>query len=419
MLRLWRYDAVHYNLMLRLLHGVLHEAKGVAVTRQINGDYSLTFSYPRGGRLEFRLKVGELVECEGQFFVITKISRSADMMYSVSCTHYFNYYAKKCHITNVAHTDTGDFIGEDAYKVLEEARNKSDPHMLVLLSEDEIRTLGMEPISVKIDFESIDKTNLYDVVQKVIECAGKGEIYVDNDRFAVVERLGHDTRMTISTAINMTGITVEKDISELVTRLYVYGKDNMTIAAAAKNEGGKVYINSPNCSTYGEHSGYKDFPDYTDPDVLLERALWEFDEDNPDRIDIPSVNISGSMLDLARIGSNVVRLNIGDGVRVVDGGENIYERVIELTRHPYEPDEDSISIGRVRKDMFFYLNQLGTLAKRYKDTSTYNGKIQGAKLSGTVSSGAISVRGARLTADAEGNLYLNGKKIITETEADE
>ena len=420
MLKLWKNDHVSVDdaAATRRFIGVLHEAKGVTVSRQLNGEYSLKFNYPRGGKFEDRLMESLIVECEGQLYVIVKISRSSDLMYSVSCTHVFNFYAHKAHIPNLASTDSGDFIGEDAYKVIKEAVNKCNPYMGIigfhLMTADELAKAGLEPISLNIDFESIDKTNLYDAVQRVIECAGMGELYVDNLNFAVVKRIGADTNMTLSTAVNMTDISVERDISEIITQLFVYGKDDMTIEAASSNTDGKDYIVSDMRLGYGIISGYKDFPDYTDPDKLFERALWELDEENPDRIDVPSINISGTMIDLARCGKNAVRLNLGDSVRVVDGGENIYERVIELTRYPYEPEEDSVSIGRVKKDMFFYLNQLGTLSKRYKDTSTYNGKIQGGKISGTVCGSAVKVRGAKLTADSDGNLYLNGKKVITE-----
>ena len=61
--------------------------------------------------------------------------------------------------------------------------------------------MGMTRIGadgVKIDFYPTDKINTYDVIQNVIEAYGRGEIYYDNYRFAVVERIGKDNGVRMS-----------------------------------------------------------------------------------------------------------------------------------------------------------------------------------------------------------------------------
>ena len=382
----------------RQFFGVLHEAVQICVSQQINGDYTLSFKYPKNGAYarHANFRPNSIVECDGQLFRIVKLSRSDEPLMEISCEHVFNYDAKRLHYPNVASTDTGDFIGEDAYGVLEAL----DLGEFTLMSEAELAKLGMRRISVNIDFEGMDKTNLYDVMQKIIGCAGIGEIYADNYRIAIVERIGRDTKTVINTALNAQQLSVEYDTSELVTRLYPYGKDNLEITNATANEDGEMYILSTNWGRYGIIDGYRDYSDYVDPDLLMERALWEFDEENPNRLDVPSVNISGSVADLSRVGENVEKLGLGDGVKVIDGDEEFVERVISITRYPLESVADSVSIGRVKKDMFFYLNQLGLLAKRYKSISTNDGRVQGTKVSG------FTVR--------NGELYFNGKKIVTE-----
>ena len=40
----------------------------------------------------------------------------------------------------------------------------------------------------KVDFFSMDKTNPYEAVKALIENCGKGEIYADNYKIALVER---------------------------------------------------------------------------------------------------------------------------------------------------------------------------------------------------------------------------------------
>ena len=92
----------------------------------------------------------------------------------------------------------------------------------------------------------------------------------------------------------------------------------------------------------------------------------------------------------------------------------------------------SVSIGRVKKDLFFYLDQIGTLTKRYKKISTGSGKIKALSIDGNVSVDGISVNrngerefsgvvnapritlsGVEIT-EKDGEIYINGKKILYE-----
>lgn len=407
MLTLWYFDT--YSLegdAPNKCAGVMYDASEVTVSQQINGDYTLSFKYPRNGELSQHkfMRVNSVINCEGQLFRIRKISKTTEPLMSIECEHIFNYDAKRMHIPNIGSVNSTDTIGEGAYKVLNEAVNiankYSDGRKIYLLSDEELSELGMTKISVNIDFESVDKTNLYDVILKIIECAGVGEIYCNNHKVAIVERIGSDKNVILNTATNITDITIEYDTSDMITRLYPYGKDDLTISQAGDNTDGRIYIESSNAGIYGCIGGYIDYSDCENVDKLFEYALWQMDENNPNRIDVPSINISGTVADLSRIDSRVEQLSLGDGVCVMDNGEVFKERVITITRYPYEARADSMSIGRVKKDMFFYLNQLGLLAKRYKSISTNDGRVQGNKVLG------LSVK--------NGNIYFNGKKLAYE-----
>ena len=243
MLRLWQNNVtkIDYTTSSRQFRGVLYEASEISVSQQINGDYTLSFKYPRNGGLavDTYMRPNSIVDCEGQLFRIKKMTRTADPLMSFECEHVFNYDSKRMHFPNVASTDSGDFIGEDAYTVLESLSSISPFH---LLTDDELSELGMERISVNIDFESMDKTNLYDVMQKIIECAGMGEIYADNYHIAIVKSIGKNSNVTLNTTLNLTDITIERDSSDMITRLYPYGKDNLEITNAEKNTDGTRYV---------------------------------------------------------------------------------------------------------------------------------------------------------------------------------
>ncbi|MBQ2670497.1 MAG: hypothetical protein IJG06_07070, partial [Clostridia bacterium] len=191
--------------------------------------------------------------------------------------------------------------------------------------------------------------------------------------------------------------------------------------------GGRPYIESANAAVDGVREGYRDYGDITNAQTLLERAMWEFDAENAERIDVPQISITGTYAELNKIaGYEAEQLRLGDGVTVVDGGDALYERVIKIERYPYSPESAILTIGRVKKDMFFYLEQIGNLARRYKKVSTRSGKVKASAVSGTiknsgvvsetVTAGTITIGRNVITTDEEGNLLINGERINGENE---
>ena len=128
-------------------------------------------------------------------------------------------------------------------------------------------------------------------------------------------------------------------------------------------------------------------------------------------------------------GYRATSFGIGDGVTVIDGENELYERIIKIEYYPYCPKSAVISIGRVKKDMFFYLEQMGRLSRRYKKVSTSSGKVKASSVSGTIKNSGvisqsiitseISIGQNTLTTDDEGNLLLNGEKLIKDKEENE
>jgi len=450
----------------------LEKAKNVTVSREINGEYDLTFEYPKDKKSN-EIKVNRLIECEGQFFRIAKTERSADgtRIIKITAKHIYNADAKAVHLQNVP-----DFIGKQPHEVLEYAFSGTG---FCLMSDEELEALGLKRVDADgflIDFFSVDKTTPYDVMETVIKNCGKGEIYIDNEKIALVDRIGKDSGAVLKIGKNIKNVTVERDISEMVTRLYPYGYEDLHIGSV---NNGVQYIDSPNAAVYGIREGFRDYSDYKKPEDVFNRALWEFDAENKDRIDVPSVNISGSFAELSRLDKSIIAAELGDDVTVIDESTEIKERVIKIERHPFEPSEGSISVGHIKKDLFFYMNQMGKLNKSYKKASTVNGKIKAAAIMGVVNADGVNIKNsesgdvtvlsdlisisdssgirficgmqsgtftfavydkngravylqdnamqlrghinaesfklgeASVTADTSGNLYINGKKIVT------
>ena len=425
MLRLFEYNARKFD---NGQIAVLDEAAKVKVSQVINGDYSLSFEYPYMSDKSKMIKENMLVVCDGQPFRIMKLESESIgcEMLRVSCMHVYNADAPKRHIQSIG--GTAQTIGASPSGIAEIALKGSG---FYLIKEYQLNDMGMTWLGsdgFKIDFETTDKTNAYDVMQRIITNAGKGELFVDGWGVAIVESIGKDTGIMLDTTHNLKDVSVERDISDMITRLYPYGEDDAHIGSV---NGGVQYIESANASVYGIREGYRDYSEYVDPNMVLNHALWEFDSANDDRIDVPSVNISGSLIDLSKLSQygNIMAIKLGDRVNVIDHGNVIKERVTGMEYYPYEPMEASVSIGRIKKDLFFYLNQMKTLTKRYSNISTSTGKVSAQAIAGVVSSsagvsvssdtGAMSVVNEMITIMNKGrlrcrigNLSANGEFVF-------
>lgn len=382
MLMLLPYDATVFDSGI-----ILNDAYNVRVTHEINGAYLLEFSHPLNEKADL-ISENKIVVCEGQAFRIIKAVRSSGegSVIEAECHHIYNADAPNIHLQNVP-----DMIGVNPITVLNAVFEGTK---FSLMTDAELDELGMKRVDYdgfEIDFFSMDKTNPYDVVKTVIENCGKGEIYTDNYKIALVERIGKNTAIRLDLTKNMRNISVERNITDMVTRLYPYGKNDAHIGSV---NGGVQYIQSASASVYGIREGYRDYSDYTEPSKILRRALWEFDSANEERIDVPCVNITGTYVDiskLAEFGDNE-KLSLGDTVTVIDNGNEILERVIKMEYYPYQNDNSVISIGRIKRDLFFYLEQMGMLTRRYKKISTTSGKVRAQSVAGVISDSGINIK---------------------------
>ena len=415
MLKITGYGAERFD------NGVpIGEAFSVRVTHEINGAHTLDFKYPENEKMHL-ITENKIVICEGQAYRVMNVSkrRDGESVAEVRCSHIWNADAPNIHLQNIP-----DMIGVSPTSVITHALRGTK---FSYMSDTELSALGMERVDAHgflIDFFSVDKTNPYDVVKAVIECCGKGELYIDNLKIALVERIGTDTPVRLDLRKNMEDITVERDMTDLITRLYPYGRDDLHIGSV---NSGKQYIESANAAVYGVREGYRDYGDIRKTSALYERALWEFDADNAERIDVPQISITGTYTELGKLADyEMEKLELGDGVEVIVGDDTLYERVIKMERYPYSPESAILTIGRIKKDMFFYMEQIGKLARRYKKVSTSSGKVKASAVAGTinnsgvvsekVTAGTITIGRNVITTDEEGNLLINGERIIGDNE---
>lgn len=379
---------------------VLNNAYNVKETRILNDTGSIEFDYPYDEKARL-ISQNMLVSVNGHIYEISRTTRNmngADTLHVYGTPH-FVYEAQKAFIPTI-----GDNIGKSSRYVLKQAidiiskfkKSVGENCIFHIMTNAELSEKGMKWVAddeLLIDFFSTDKTNLWDVIKTIIENLGRGEIFhettIDSNNnivcnIAIVERIGTDNGIRLRLEKNMQSISIERNVSDMITRLWAFGSDDLTVSSV---NGGKAYIDSPNIEKYGVQEGYKDYSDYTSAGKLYRNAKWEFDEKNEDRIDTPQLTISGKLIDLSKLAEygDAEKLEIGDTVHVFDiDGTEYVQRVIEYQAYPLEPKESNISIGHIRRDFFIGLWQTERATKNHAKWQTANNSVNIRKVQGTV-----------------------------------
>lgn len=382
---------------------VLNNAYNVKETRILNDVSALEFDYPYDEKARM-IQPNMLISIQGRIYEVYNTSRNmngTDVLH-VKCTGHCEYEGKNAFIPNIP-----DHIGETSRAVLQAAvkiisdfkKEVNEDCIFHVMTDSELAEHGLKWIAdneIKIDFFSTDKTNLWEVMQTIVEDLGRGEIYCLSEpnrcNIAIVDRIGDDYGVRLRLEKNMTDISVEHNTKDMITRLWAFGSDDLTVASV---NGGKAYIDSPNIAKYGVQEGYKDYSDYVSADKLLRNAKWEFDEDNEDRLDVPQLTISGKLIDLSKLNEygDLERIDIGDTVHVFDlDGTEYTTRVVEMQAYPLEPKETNISLGHLRNNFFIGIWQQKVAKEEFRKLQTTNKNLSIRNVQGTVNTNRNEVQ---------------------------
>ena len=370
----------------------LNKAYEVAVYDSLQEVPTVSFKYPMKEEKADLIQEYRIVSVEGQAYRITTVKRdySGSRIMTVKANRIFYEDAMRHHFPTIGNdTDvTKSTIGVDPYDVIKLAIADTK---FELISDSELKKMGMTRIGadgVKIDFYPTDKINTYDVIQNVIEAYGRGEIYYDNYRFAVVERIGKDNGVRMSIKKNMTSLSVERSTQELTTRLYMYGKDDLTISSV---NGGKPYIESEEgIEKYGIREAYRDYSDYDDPEKLKAFGEWDLKgESNDFRLDRPQLTITGDVVDLSKLAEygDFYKIALGDTVHVFEGDIEHKKRIVSMKYYPYSAKQPSVTIGQpTLANPYYHAWYMGKLLKTVQKNSGRANKLKTSYFHGTVNS---------------------------------
>ncbi|MCI9086808.1 MAG: hypothetical protein HFE51_10415 [Clostridia bacterium] len=406
----------------------LGKAVNVAVTENLQQPHTLSFDYPLDDKKADMVQEYRIVSVEGQAYRLTDVTRdySGAKILKAKAERIFFTDAKCTHLPTIGNdTDTSEStIGCDPYKVLRKALAKDSTMPFELIPDSELTHLGMKRIGadgVKIDFFPTDKINLYDLVQAVIDAYGHGELYVDNFRFAIVERIGKDNGIRLSLTKNLSKLSVQRQTNELTTRLYPYGTDDLTISSIGdirdKNgfyihRKGNAYIDSPHIADYGIIEGYKDYSEYILPEKIEANAEWDLmGEGNDYRLDTPQLTITGEVIDLSKLAEygDFYKIALGDTVHVYEKDTVHHKRIINMTYYPYSAKQPTVTIGSPTLSNPFYAAwQKGKLFQTIQKNQGSNKKFKTTYFTGTLNSTQNPVKSENEKLLLDGDLlYIN------------
>ena len=339
--------------------GVIQNARDVCVSQKINGDSELTFTlHPSDEKMKL-LNPENICMIGDQLYRIKTID---DDKVTANAIYYDAAYK---HIEKI-----DDMIGKSPYEIM--CKIFANTKVRVM-TESEVSAIGLEWVTDLTDFFAVSKITPLGALKNLTETLEKYrhhcELYVDNYNIALVKQIGKDRGARLDTAYNAKEMKIKSDTSELITRIYPYGKDDMPIGSV---NNGKNYIESENLSKW-VREGYEDFSETDNPTELKTAAQWLFNADNPDRIDVPKYSVTVSY---AQRKDKEIRL--GDIVTVIDRQYNITskQRVTEVKIYPFEPNKNEVTVGSPPKTIAEAFKGMANTTIKYRNSINERGEVK-------------------------------------------
>lgn len=346
---------------------VLENAKDVCIKHEINGEYELTFSLPKGMKWE-NIVEENILKCDGQIFRIKNINNgviTAPAIYYDAANHHIPYVC--------------DMIGVEPQDIMISLFHGTRLHVM---TKSEVAAKGMEWVTTLTDFFETGKitpiSGMDTLIKTLKEQNTHCELYIDNFRIALVKQIGKNNGYTIDTKVNAKSISIQRDTSSLVNRLYAYGKDDLDLSSRNNS----AYIESTSSiNKYGLREGYIDFSDIDDVEELNTAALWQFSNENVDRIDVPKYTITVDFIDISKTHQykGLHEIHLGDTVTVYDReyyNTIVRQRVTAVSYYPYEPNKTKFTVGNTKMTTSSIFNSLVQGNAQYNQTIKSNGELK-------------------------------------------
>lgn len=411
MLRIFEKDLTAEGLAEALLTnglGALRYATKATLHRVINGDWSLTVTYPLDAPGSELLEAERLIcyedDASGEM-QLYRISRRSPRttregrVIEVEAPHVC-YDLKHRYIVNIETKEDERYPdGINARTALEQILDGT----------------GFQVGEVTVD---LNELNYLDVLQKdvmtvlkdqVVEMWG-GEIAFDNFTIHLRAALGTDRRYPIRDGRNIREITVTENWDSVVTRLHVRGYENANFEDI---NNGHDYIDSEYLTRYSHiREGYVDFDDDDEPEVLLRKGREELH-----RLEVPEITYD---IRLAQMRGSVQyaayrRLedfDLGDTAvlhtDVID--RDVILRMTEMETDCLSGRNTSVKLGNTDVKLLASITAGATASDRLAGVLTPDGYLQAEKVTGKLNLVRVENLAAEIAKIAVAEI---GKATIT------
>lgn len=327
------------------LHGaigrmILTNAADVCVKEDLNGQYYVSFSYPRlpgdNERYDAIIEDNEVrfptsIE-RGQHFVIKSVQeeRKGLRVYKRVEAHHVSAELARYYL--------------DDYVDFEAARPPS--FLLAKLGNNTPFTFAVEGAFEPADVFNFGEKRKHELLAEVRALYG-AETTVDNYNITLTTRAGANRGMDIRYRKNLSGITRKSHSMERVTRLYGYGKNGLTIEGHAGHVA--KHIDSPYLDLDRPFEGRVDFPDIEEAGALLAAMQRHLRE-----VELPKVSYEIDFVELEKADAEFSPIGIrgvGDTITVIDEmmGYRFDARVTSYERYPFEPKRGRVVLANFRE----------------------------------------------------------------------
>lgn len=348
--------------------GYLSNVLSASVVDSINGEYTLTFTYPINGLMSDEIVEGRIVKCKVadgsmQCFIIKNIEKTYQEM-SVSCTHLFYLLL--------------DDFADDLYP-----QNLSPKPFLEWLLARMNYSL---PFTVTSDITNVGtaryvRRNMVDIIlgdtdNSMVNLFGF-EIERNNWNIGLKARLGANHGEKLLFGKNITGINITIDDTGVYTRIMPIGFDGLLLP--------ERYVDASNINSYPyPRICLYDFPNikydpndesaYHDINDAYQALRDATNELYSEKINYPKININIDWLELSKTVeyqsyAALERVHLGDTITSNIFGMDYETRVIQTTYNPLNDRVEGFQIGTFQPTFTSYTTKLGEDVKQVNPQS--------------------------------------------------
>jgi|GEM_PF-5740539 len=347
-------DFTHYGL------GVIQTTldSGVRIFERLNAEYTCEFTVPYTDECVQYLVEDNIVKITGQLFVIRTTDDSRDQEGKLLCNVFAEHISTELlteYIPNLQYTNaTANAILSG---ILAETRFEGNA----------------TAITTNHDF-SVERRSAAWGLNHFIALTS-GEMKRDNFNITFRPQIGQDIGVRISYRKNLKSIVRTKDSRNVITRLYVYGKDGIALPNP---------INSPNINLYPRPKcGEVTFEDIDDLAVLQVKGAAYLST-----VDTPMLSYEADVIELkdAEGYDESEAFNIGDTVWIDDEDLSISvkSRIVEYERYPDDANRSRVVLSNFKPSIMDTLSRVNETVRTVDQVTTTNGQINTSWIEGEI-----------------------------------